>query len=95
MEIPVKWLIGINMPLIAYGCECGLVNKKFVRDPKDADPSLICPKCAKVMKKLLRSATFETKIVIDNGHQAKSVEVNPNIIEMNDIDGDKNYREES
>ncbi len=82
------------MPLIVYGCESNHVIKKFVRNPKDAVPSLICSICDKNMKKLLRSPTNETKIVVDNGFQAKQVEINPNIIEMNDIDGAKDYSKE-
>lgn len=82
------------MPLIAYKCECGAVEKKFIRNPKEIPPSSVCPKCSKDMKKMLSSPSSGSKIVIDNGHMARSVEITPNIIEINKARSEKDYSQE-
>lgn len=82
------------MPLIAYQCECKNVIKKFVRTAKDAPSSLICTKCSKEMKKLLSAPSSTSKIVVDNGVQARAVEINPNIVEINEARANKDYRED-
>jgi hypothetical protein len=82
------------MPLIAYQCECKNVIKKFVRVAKEAPSSLPCTICSKVMKKLLSAPSSTSKIVVDNGVQARAVEINPNIVEINENRANKNYREE-
>jgi len=83
------------MPLIAYSCEtCKTVIKKFVRAAKDAQPSFLCSKCGKELKKLLSAPSSSSKIVIDNGIQARAVEIQPDIIEINEQRSKINLREE-
>lgn len=82
------------MPMIAYGCECGQVIKKFVRMAKDAPSSLTCTNCSKSMKKLLSAPSSTSKIVIDNGVQSRAVEIHPDIVEINEARSAKNYRED-
>jgi hypothetical protein len=82
------------MPLIAYGCENSHVSKKFVRQAKDAPAFLICATCKSNMKKLLSSPSSISKITIDNGVQARSVEIIPNIVELNEERSSRTYRTE-
>lgn len=81
------------MPLIAYLCENKHISKKLVRQAKDAPISLVCDLCGYVMKKQLSSPSSLSKVVIDNGIQARSVEIIPNIIELNKERSEKDYRE--
>lgn len=82
------------MPLIAYACECGSVNKKFIRMAKDVPSFLICAICSKKMKKLLSAGSQSSKILVDNGVQARAVEINPDIVEINEERSNKNLRED-
>ena len=82
------------MPLIAYQCECGSVIKKFTRAASGAPSSLICAVCSKTMKKLLSAPSSTSKITVDNGFQARQVEINPDIVEINEERSNKNLREE-
>lgn len=82
------------MPLIAYACEGNHVIKKFVRAANEAPSSLICTQCSKEMKKLLKAPSSTSKIVVDNGVQARAVEIHPDIVEINEARSNKNYREE-
>ena len=83
------------MPLIAYACECGNIAKKMTRQAKDAPAFFICTKCnIGKMKKQLSSPSSSSKITIDNGVQARSVEIMPDIIEINKARSEKDYREE-
>lgn len=82
------------MPMIAYACECKHVIKKFVRAAKDALPSFICTNCSKTMKKLLSAPSSTSKIMVDNGVQARAVEIHPDIIEINEERANRDYREE-
>lgn len=82
------------MPLIAYLCECKNSAKKYYRQVKDIPAFIICEKCNKEMKKLLSSPTNSSKIVVDNGFQARQVEIIPDIIEINQERSKKDYREE-
>lgn len=83
------------MPLIAYSCQpCGSVIKKFVRTAKDAVVSLICVKCGSSLKKLLSAPSTTSKITVDNGVQARAVEIHPDIVEINEARSNKNYRED-
>lgn len=81
------------MPLIRYKCECTNSKGKMFRQASDAPASLPCAKCGKEMKRALSAPSSESKIVIDNGVQARSVEVNPDIVEINKERSEKNYRE--
>ena len=83
------------MPLIAYACSCGNSERKFVRQAKEAPASFICSKCNNdSMKKQLSSPSSSSKIVVDNGVQARAVEIVPDIIEINKARSEKDYREE-
>lgn len=83
------------MPLIAYSCEpCNSVIKKFVRAAKDAPSFLICANCSKNMKKLLSAPSSTSKITVDNGIQARAVEIHPDIVEINEERSNKNLRED-
>lgn len=82
------------MPLIAYACECNHSEKKFFRQAKDAPASVACKNCEKQMKKQLSSPTSSSKITVDNGVQARAVEIIPDIVEINKERSEKNYRED-
>ena len=82
------------MPLIAYACKCKHVIKKFFRQGKDAPAFFACEKCNSQMKKSLSAPSNGSKIVVDNGVQARAVEIVPDIIEINKARSEKNYRED-
>jgi hypothetical protein len=82
------------MPLIAYQCECKNSKKKYYRQVKDVPAFIICDKCGKESKKVLSSPTNSSKITVDNGLQARAVEIIPDIIEINKARSEKDYREE-
>jgi transcription initiation factor IIE alpha subunit len=82
------------MPLISYLCEGKHVENKFYRQVKDAPASFLCPKCGKDMKKSLSAPSSSSKIVIDNGLQARAVEIIPDIVEINKERSEKNYKED-
>jgi len=82
------------MPLIAYLCECKNSSKKYYRQVKDVPAFIICDKCEKQMKKCLSSPSSSSKIVVDNGLQARAVEIIPDIVEINKARSEKDYREE-
>ena len=83
------------MPLIAYACKCGNIEKKFVRQAKDAPASFVCPICNENdMKKQLSSPSSSSKITVDNGVQVRAVEITPDIIEINKARSEKDYRED-
>ena len=84
------------MPLIAYACKNGKKEKKFVRQAKDAPASFLCPAedCYHEMKKQLSSPSSSSKITVDNGVQARAVEITPDIIEINKARSEKDYRED-
>lgn len=83
-----------NMPLIHYLCECRHSTKKFYRQAKEAPAIIDCILCQCKAKKQLSAPSSTSKIVVDNGVQARAVEVNPDIIEINKERADKNYRED-
>lgn len=82
------------MPLFAYSCECGNVIKKFCRVVKDAPSCITCPKCKLEAKKILSAPSSVSKVVVDNGFQARAVEINPDIVEINKERANKNYKED-
>ena len=82
------------MPIIAYSCVCKNVIKKFFRSAKDAPSSFVCEKCGGNMKKMLSPPNSLSKITVDNGAQARAVEIVPNIIEINEARSNKTYRTE-
>lgn len=82
------------MPLISYACASGHSVKKFYRQVKEAPAVLPCEECDKELKKQLKAPASTSKISIDNGVQARAVEVNPDIIAINHERANKNYSEE-
>lgn len=83
------------MPLIAFSCPfCKTIMKKYVRTAKDAQSSFLCDKCGNSLKKLLSAGSQSSKIVVDNGLQARAVEINPDIVEINEERSNKNLRED-
>lgn len=85
------------MPLFHYSCMqrgCGHGSSKFYRQAKDAPAVLPCDVCKQDSKKQLKAPNSTSKIVVDNGLQARAVEVNPDIIEINKERANKDYRED-
>ena len=82
------------MPLIYYSCQCGFSGSRFHRQVKDVPASFECDICGSQAKRQLKAPSSASKVVVDNGFQARAVEVNPEIIEINEKRSDKDYREE-
>lgn len=74
------------MPLIQFKCECGHSESTLVsnKDLKTLQNKKTCPVCQKTesLKRQLGSGTFNSKIVIDDGTMAKSIEVLRNVQEI-------------
>lgn len=79
------------MPLIAYTCKCGNIEKKFVRQAKDAPASSICPVCGEESKKSLSAPFSGSKIVIDTPGMARALEISPTAIEDFKERSEKDY----
>ena len=72
------------MPLIHYSCEqreCGRNYSKFYRKPKEAPTTIKCEVCGEECKKKLKAPASTSTLVVDNGVQARAVEVNLEVIE--------------
>lgn len=82
------------MPLIAYTCKCGYSESKFMRQAKDAPASFECPKCGDILKKSLSGPSLSSKVIVDNGFQARAVEVSPDIVELNEQRSEKDYHKD-
>lgn len=82
------------MPLIHYLCGCKHSVSKYYRQANLAPAFFVCSACGKDAKKTLKAPSSASKIVIDNGLQARAVEVNPDIIEINEERANKNYSED-
>jgi len=80
------------MPLICYLCSCKKTVSKFYRVAKDALPGIIC-ECGLEMKKQLSAPSNKSVLTIDNGVQAKAVEVNLATIESNLENSSKDFSE--
>ena len=80
------------MPLLHYLCSCGLQVSKFYRNAKEAPVKLICV-CGGEYKRQLAAPSSKSTIVIDNGIQAKSVEVNLETIKSNEENSTRDFRE--
>lgn len=82
------------MPMIHYKCgDCSHALKKIFRKPPFPS-TLICEKCNGSMTKELSAPTQSSKITVDNGVQARKVEISPDIVETNEARSNKNYRED-
>jgi hypothetical protein len=73
---------------------CGHGVSKFYRQPKDAPSVLPCSVCKQDSKKQLKAPSSTSKVVMDNGFQARAVEVNPDIVEINEARSNKDYKED-
>lgn len=84
------------MPLIHYICEYDHSFSKFYRQAKDAPAYQSCckPDCDKKSKRQLKAPSSTSKVMMDNGFQARAVEVNPDIVEINEARSNKDYRED-
>jgi tetraacyldisaccharide-1-P 4'-kinase len=84
------------MPLISYGGKCGHSVNKFHRQAKEAPAEIACPAddCYHQLKKQMKAPNSTSKVVMDNGFQARAVEINPEIVEINQARSDKDYRED-
>lgn len=82
------------MPIISYQCVNKHIIKKFFREVKKILPLIKCEECGEDMKKLLSSPSSLSKITVDNGIQARAVEIIPNIVELNQERANKNYKED-
>ena len=82
------------MPMVNYACENGHTDKKMFRKASDIPTFIDCSHCDKKMRKQLSAPSSSSKISVDNGVQARRVEISPDIIEVNEERSKKNYREE-
>jgi len=80
------------MPLISYLCGCGNKASKFHRNAKDAPMEFTCA-CGSELKKQLSAPSSKSVITVDNGIQAKAVEVNLDTIQSNEENSTKDFRE--
>lgn len=68
------------MPLIHYSCKCGNSLSKFFRKPKEANSEFICDKCGEKLTKQLSPPNSSSVVIVDNGLQARSTEVNLEVV---------------
>lgn len=74
------------MPLVKYLCtneQCSHTFPVLFKKASDIQVLKECPKCQKEAKRQLSGSSFQSKIVVDNGVQAKSVEIHPEIGRIN------------
>lgn len=70
------------MPRIVYNCNiCGNIVKKFYGNVSNILDTLDC-KCGNKLVRSLSAPTQKSKIIIDNGVQAKAVELDREIVEI-------------
>jgi hypothetical protein len=82
------------MPRILYTCKnCNKVDAYILKVGKISSERS-CSKCGSESKRTLAAPASTSKISIDNGFQAKSVEIVPNIIELNEERRKKEQRRE-
>lgn len=70
------------MPRIVYECQCGNVRKKMFTKVEDITNKLECDKCQGDMQRKLSSPCQKSTMIVDNGVQAKAVELNRNIVDI-------------
>jgi hypothetical protein len=84
------------MPRILYTCtkeSCKKVDAYIIPVSKISSEKQ-CKSCGGVAKRTLAAPASTSKISIDNGFQTKSVEIIPNIIELNEERRKKEQRRE-
>lgn len=82
------------MPMINYACKCGHTFKKIFRKATGIPSTLICEKCNDSMTRRLSAPSSSSRISVDNGVQARAVEIAPDVIETMEERSKKNYKEE-
>lgn len=85
------------MPLIEFKCnKCGLLKNKMVqlKELKGLSSKETCPSCntENSLIRILGGAASVSKMTIDNGAMAKSVEIVTNIIELSKERSEKDDR---
>ena len=79
------------MPIIVFACGKHS-SKRFYRSAQLVPAYITCAECGEEMKKQLSAPSSESKVIVDNGFQARAVEVNPDIVQINKERSDKDYR---
>lgn len=70
------------MPRISYVCkECKSTKKKFYKSAKDIENKMEC-ECGGELVRQLSSPAQRSKMVVDNGVQAKATELDRDIVEI-------------
>jgi len=70
------------MPRIQYNCSnCNIVKKKFYKSSKEILNKIEC-ECGGELARQLSSPTQRSKMVVDNGVQAKATELDREIVEI-------------
>lgn len=73
------------MPMITYLCEkqeCGATSSFLYRKSTDAPKHNECKTCGSPCKKTLSKPSSVSKITVDNGLQARAVEMYPDVMEV-------------
>lgn len=73
------------MPMIKYACtrsECGLAFSVLFKLASEAPNMVSCKKCKGEAKRKLGNLNQTSLITIDNGAQARAVEVRPDIMDL-------------
>jgi hypothetical protein len=71
------------MPLIDYVCDsCGGVTKCLYKTGLNVPNQADCKHCKGVAKRRLSGGSSSSKIVVDNGVQARAVEIYPDVMEV-------------
>jgi DNA-directed RNA polymerase subunit RPC12/RpoP len=70
------------MPMIKYVCKCGNEKSKFFSNTNKILDSIKCEKCGEEIVRTLSSPSQRSKITVDNGVQAKAVELDRQIVEI-------------
>lgn len=81
------------MPLIPYVCPNGHRASKMYKFRPDAPVTLACTECAETMKRAFGTPSSTSVVTVDNGIQAKAVEVNLEVVESNKENAKKDFRE--
>ena len=82
------------MPRILYRCNNCKKVTPFLLDATKITPTKECGFCGSVAKRTLSAPASEFKIEIDNGVNARVVEINPDILKLNEERREKEKRRE-
>lgn len=70
------------MPQIKYKCKCGYEKKRFFSTAKKIPDTIECDECGETIARTLSGPTQRSKMVVDNGVQAKATELDKDIVEI-------------